>query len=111
MTLQEDLVASLARVKHPKNISVIQNDINDGYCLIVYMDNFQMGFTGLCCDNPKFLCASFGSYYGAHIILTSPRPALQFTQCIVPHQCDKLTNAVKAVTSYHLYTDFTQNMI
>jgi hypothetical protein len=31
MTLQEDLFASLAMVKDPKdNISLIQNDINDG---------------------------------------------------------------------------------
>jgi hypothetical protein len=31
MALQEDLLASLARVKEPKdNISLTQNDINDG---------------------------------------------------------------------------------
>jgi hypothetical protein len=31
MTLHEDLLASLARVKDPKdNISLIMNDINDG---------------------------------------------------------------------------------
>ena len=56
-TLQEDLLASLAKLEHPKvNISLTQNDINDGKCLIVYKDNFQVGFTGLCCNNHMFLC-------------------------------------------------------
>ena len=60
MTLQEHLSASFARLEDPKdNISLIQNNIYDGQCLIMYKDIFQMGFTGLCCDNYMFLCCWF----------------------------------------------------
>jgi hypothetical protein len=68
---------------------------------------FKWGLQVYVVTTTCFYVAGFGSYYGAHTILTLPRPALQFTLGIVLHQCDKPTNVVRAATSYHLYTDFT----
>jgi hypothetical protein len=58
-----------------------------------------------------FYVAGFGSYYGAHTILALPTPTTQFTPCTVLQLHDKLINAASAATSYHLYTDFIQDMM
>jgi len=56
-----------------------------------------------------FYVAGFASYYGVHTFLTLPRPALQFTLCIV-HQCDKPTKCCESSSKLPSSTQILHSM-